>query len=144
MDAAWIKKELEAVDFPTSQANALALVLSHLATKDDLENVRQELAGFRQHHDGELGRLRQDMGGELGGLRQHMDRELGGLRQHMDRELGGLRRHVDAGFKEVYQEFGKVRQEMGQMHQEIGQIWWKVAILMTLQAGLIVSLIKLL
>ena len=132
MDAAWIKKELEAVDFPTSQANALALVLSHLATKDDLENVRQELAGFRQHHDGELGRLRQDMGGELGGLRQHMDRE-----------LGGLRRHVDAGFKEVYQEFGKVRQEMGQMHQEIGQIWWKVAILMTLQAGLIVSLIKL-
>ena len=133
MDAAWIKKELEAVDFPTSQANALALVLSHLATKDDLENVRQELAGFRQHHDGELGRLRQDMGGELGGLRQHMDRE-----------LGGLRRHVDAGFKEVYQEFGKVRQEMGQMHQEIGQIWWKVAILMTLQAGLIVSLIKLL
>jgi hypothetical protein len=121
MDAAWIKKELEAVDFTTSQANALALVLSHLATKDDLENVRQELAGFRQHNDGELG----------------------GLRQHMDRELGGLRQHVDAGFKEVYQEFGKVRQEMGQMHQEIGQIWWKVAILMTLQAGLIVSLIKL-
>ena len=121
MDAAWIKKELEAVDFTTSQANALALVLSHLATKDDLENVRQELAGFRQHND----------------------EELGGLRQHMDRELGGLRQHVDAGFKEVYQEFGKVRQEMGQMHQEIGQIWWKVAILMTLQAGLIVSLIKL-
>jgi len=41
-----------------------------------------------------------------------------------------LRQHVDAGLKEV--------------HQEIGQIWWKVAILMTLQAGLIVSLIKLL
>jgi tetrahydromethanopterin S-methyltransferase subunit G len=99
MDAAWIKKELEAVDFTTSQANALALVLSQMATKDDVDGVRQE--------------------------------------------VGELRQHVDAGFKEVYQEFGKVRQEMGQMHQEIGQIWWKVAILMTLQAGLIVSLIKL-
>jgi hypothetical protein len=120
------------VDFTTGQANALALVLSHLATKDDLENVRQELAGFRQHNDV-----------ELGGLRQHMDKELGRLRRHVDGELGGLRQHVDAGFKEVYQEFGKVRQEMGQLHQEIGQIWWKMAVLMTLQAGLIVSLIKL-
>ena len=86
MDAASIKKELEAVDFTTGQANALALVLSRTATKDDLDSVRQEIAELRQH--------------------------------------------VDAGFKEVY--------------QEIGQFWWKMAVLMTLQAGLIVSLIKLL
>jgi len=86
MDAASIRKELEAVDFTTGQANALALVLSRTATKDDLDRVRQEIAELRQH--------------------------------------------VDAGFKEVY--------------QEIGQIWWKMAVLMTLQAGLIVSLIKLL
>ena len=100
MDAAWIKKELEAVDFTTGQANALALVLSQIASKDDVDGVR--------------------------------------------REVDQLRHHVDAGFKEVYQEFGKVRQEMGQMHHQIGQIWWKMAVLMTLQAGLIVSLIKLL
>jgi hypothetical protein len=104
MDAAWIKKELEAVDFTTSQANAMALVLSQMATKGDLDDLRKQI----------------------------------------DSDLNGLRQHVDAGFKEVYQEFAKVRQEMGQVHQEIGQIWWKMAVLMTLQAGLIVSLIKLL
>ena len=97
MDAAWIKKELEAVDFTAGQANALAVVLSQMATKDDVQ----------------------------------------GLRQQVDTELKGLRQHVDAGFREVYQEIGKI-------HQEIGQISWKVAVLMTLQAGLIVSLIKVL
>jgi hypothetical protein len=78
MDAAWIKKELQDVNFSGEQATALSHVVSHLATKDDVQSLRQ---------------------------------------------------HVDAGFKEI--------------HQTIGQIWWKIAVLMTLQAGLIVTLIEL-
>jgi len=51
----------------------------------------------------------------------------------MHQELGGMRREI-----------GGTHREIGGMHREIGQIWLKTAVLLMLQAGLIVSLIKLL
>jgi len=40
MDAAWIKKELQDVNFTAEQATALSHVMSHLATKDDVQSLR--------------------------------------------------------------------------------------------------------
>lgn len=56
-------------------------------------------------------------------------------------------RQVDALSAEVQSLRAELRQEIEgvrtELHREIGSLWWKLSSVLVLQAGLIVSLIKL-
>lgn len=120
MEAQEIRATLESNGFTEQQASALTLIFSQLATKQDIAALRTE---FHQ----ELGQLRSEMHELYGSLRSEMHELYGSLRSEMHALEGRLR-------AEMHQEFSRLR----------GEIWWRMSLLLTAQAGLIVSLIKLL
>ncbi len=116
VEAQQIRDTLENSGFTEQQAVGLTTVLSHLATKQDVAELRTEM------HDLE-GRLTAQMHALEGRL---LERIHGIERQLHDME-GRLR-------SEFHQEMGRLR----------GEMWWRMTLLLLAQAGLIVSLIKLL
>jgi cell shape-determining protein MreC len=63
-------------------------VITDVATKQDLQQLRQELRG-------EMAQLRQEMKEEIARLRE----ETGLLRQHVDSEISQLRRDMNTNFR---------------------------------------------
>jgi predicted nucleic acid-binding Zn-ribbon protein len=91
---------------PELRLAVINAVLADVATKQDLQQLRQELkeeiAQLRQHVDGEISQLR----GEIAQLRQHVDNEISQLRQeiaqmrqHVDSEISQLRRDMNTNFR---------------------------------------------
>jgi predicted RNA-binding protein with PIN domain len=70
--------------------------------------------------------------------------EVQSLRAELHQGIEGVRAELHQGIEgvrtELRQEIEGVRTEL---HREIGSLWWKLSSVLVLQAGLIVSLIKL-
>jgi predicted nucleic acid-binding Zn-ribbon protein len=91
---------------PELRLAVINAVLADVATKQDIQQLRQELKGeisqLRQHVDDEIAQLRQ----ELAQLRQHVDgeinqlrQEIAQMRQHVDSEISQLRRDMNTNFR---------------------------------------------
>jgi cell shape-determining protein MreC len=73
---------------PELRLAVINAVLTDVATKQDLQQLRQELKG-------EMAQLRQEMKEEIARLRE----ETGLLRQHVDSEISQLRRDMNTNFR---------------------------------------------
>jgi cell shape-determining protein MreC len=73
---------------PELRLAVINAVLADVATKQDLQQLRQELKG-------EMAQLRQEMKEEIAQLRE----ETGLLRQHVDSEISQLRRDMNTNFR---------------------------------------------
>jgi hypothetical protein len=73
---------------PELRLAVINAVLADVATKQDLQQLRQELKG-------EMAQLRQEMKEEIARLRE----ETGLLRQHVDSEISQLRRDMNTNFR---------------------------------------------
>jgi transcriptional regulator of heat shock response len=73
---------------PELRLAVINAVLADVATKQDLQQLRQELKG-------EIAQLRQEMKEEIARLRE----EIGLLRQHVDSEISQLRRDMNTNFR---------------------------------------------
>ena len=73
---------------PELRLAVINAVLADVATKQDLQQLRQELRG-------EMAQLRQEMKEEIARLRA----EIGMLRQHVDSEISQLRRDMNTNFR---------------------------------------------
>jgi chromosome segregation ATPase len=88
------------VSDPEMRMAVISAVLSEVATKQDVRDLRQEMNQLRQ----EMNQLRQ----EMNQLRQEMNQ----LRREVDARFDGLRREMDARFNEVRREINDLRREM--------------------------------
>jgi cell shape-determining protein MreC len=73
---------------PELRLAVINAVITDVATKQDLQQLRQELKG-------EMAQLRQEMKEEIARLRE----ETGLLRQHVDSEISQLRRDINTNFR---------------------------------------------
>jgi cell shape-determining protein MreC len=73
---------------PELRLAVINAVIADVATKQDLQQLRQELKG-------EMAQLRQEMKEEIARLRE----ETGLLRQHVDSEISQLRRDMNTNFR---------------------------------------------
>jgi predicted nucleic acid-binding Zn-ribbon protein len=95
------------VSDPEMRMAVISAVLSEVATKQDVRDLRQEMNQLRQ----EMNQLRQEMNQlrqEMNQLRQEMNQ----LRREVDARFDGLRREMDARFNEVRREINDLRREM--------------------------------
>jgi uncharacterized coiled-coil DUF342 family protein len=81
------------VSDPEMRMAVISAVLSEVATKQDVRDLRQEMNQLRQ---------------EMNQLRQEMNQ----LRREVDARFDGLRREMDARFNEVRREINDLRREM--------------------------------
>ena len=65
-------------------------ILAEVATKDDIERLRAEVAADHRRLEERLDGLEQRMDGKLDGLEQRIDGKLEGLEQRMTIKLGGM------------------------------------------------------
>jgi predicted nucleic acid-binding Zn-ribbon protein len=93
---------------PELRLAVINAVLADVATKQDLQQMRQELKG-------EMAQLRQ----EIYHLRQHVDDEIAQLRQHVDGEISKLRGEIAQLRQHVDSEISQLRQEIAQMRQHV-------------------------
>jgi uncharacterized protein involved in exopolysaccharide biosynthesis len=102
---------------PELRLAVINAVLADVATKQDLQQLRQELKGemaqLRQEMKEEISQLRQEMTqvrqelkGEIAQLREEtkeeiaqLRQEIGLLRQHVDSEISQLRRDMNTNFR---------------------------------------------
>jgi hypothetical protein len=84
---------------PELRLAVINAVLADVATKQDIQQLRQEIAQLRQHLEGEIAQLRQHLEGEIAQLRQHVDGEIPQLRQHLEGEIAQLRRDMNTNFR---------------------------------------------
>jgi predicted aconitase len=73
---------------PELRLAVINAVIADVATKQDFQQLRQELKG-------EMAQLRQEMKEEISQLRE----EIGILRQHVDSEISQLRRDMNTNFR---------------------------------------------
>jgi predicted nucleic acid-binding Zn-ribbon protein len=73
---------------PELRLAVINAVLADVATKQDLQQLRQELRG-------EIAQLRQHVDSEISQLRQ----EIAQMRQHVDSEISQLRRDMNTNFR---------------------------------------------
>jgi predicted aconitase len=73
---------------PELRLAVINAVLADVATKQDLQQLRQELRG-------EMAQLRQEVKEEISQLRE----EIGLLQQHVDSEISQLRRDMNTNFR---------------------------------------------
>jgi predicted nucleic acid-binding Zn-ribbon protein len=93
---------------PELRLAVINAVLADVATKQDIQQLRQELKG-------EMAQLRQ----EIYHLRQHVDDEIAQLRQHVDGEISKLRGEIAQLRQHVDSEISQLRQEIAQMRQHV-------------------------
>ena len=63
--------------------------------KEEISQLRQEMTQVRQELKGEIAQLREETKGEIAQLRE----EIGILRQHVDSEISQLRRDMNTNFR---------------------------------------------
>jgi DNA anti-recombination protein RmuC len=74
-------------------------VLADVATKQDINQLRQEMRGEITSTKQEIQQLRQELRGEIAQLRQHVDGEIAQLRREMKDEISQLRRDMSTNFR---------------------------------------------
>jgi DNA anti-recombination protein RmuC len=102
---------------PELRLAVINAVLADVATKQDLQQIRQELKGemaqLRQELKEEIAQLREELGGDITATKQDFQQlrqelreeisqlreEIGILRQHVDSEISQLRRDMNTNFR---------------------------------------------
>jgi len=97
---------------PELRLAVINAVLADVATKQDLQQLRQELKG-------EMAQLRQELREEISQLREETKKEIDQLRQHVDGEISKLRGEVAQLRQHVDSEISQLRQEIAQMRQHV-------------------------
>jgi len=101
------------VSEPDVRLALINAVIADVATKKDLNELRNELRGeisrVREELRGEISKVREELRGEIGGLRGEISKvreelrgEMNGLRGEIGelrREINGLRREVHSNFR---------------------------------------------
>jgi DNA repair exonuclease SbcCD ATPase subunit len=97
---------------PELRLAVINAVLADVATKQDIQQMRQELKG-------EMAQLRQELREEISQLREETKEEIAQLRQHVDGEISKLRGDIAQLRQHVDSETSQLRQEIAQMRQHI-------------------------
>jgi DNA repair exonuclease SbcCD ATPase subunit len=97
---------------PELRLAVINAVLADVATKQDIQQMRQELKG-------EMAQLRQELREEISQLREETKEEIAQLRQHVDGEISKLRGEIAQLRQHVDSETSQLRQEIAQMRQHI-------------------------
>jgi predicted nucleic acid-binding Zn-ribbon protein len=97
---------------PELRLAVINAVLADVATKQDIQQMRQELKG-------EMAQLRQELREEIAQLREETKEEIAQLRQHVDGEISKLRGEVAQLRQHVDSEISQLRQEIAQMRQHV-------------------------
>jgi predicted nucleic acid-binding Zn-ribbon protein len=97
---------------PELRLAVINAVLADVATKQDIQQMRQELKG-------EMAQLRQELREEISQLREETKEEIAQLRQHVDGEMSKLRGDIAQLRQHVDSETSQLRQEIAQMRQHI-------------------------
>jgi DNA anti-recombination protein RmuC len=97
---------------PELRLAVINAVLADVATKQDIQQMRQELKG-------EMAQLRQELREEISQLREETKEEIAQLRQHVDGEMSKLRGEIAQLRQHVDSEMSQLRQEIAQMRQHV-------------------------
>jgi DNA repair exonuclease SbcCD ATPase subunit len=97
---------------PELRLSVINAVLADVATKQDIQQMRQELKG-------EMAQLRQELREEISQLREETKEEIAQLRQHVDGEISKLRGEIAQLRQHVDSEISQLRQEIAQMRQHV-------------------------
>jgi predicted nucleic acid-binding Zn-ribbon protein len=97
---------------PELRLAVINAVLADVATKQDIQQMRQELKG-------EMAQLRQELREEISQLREETKEEIAQLRQHVDGEISKLRGEIAQLRQHIDSEISQLRQEIAQMRQHI-------------------------
>jgi predicted nucleic acid-binding Zn-ribbon protein len=97
---------------PELRLAVINAVLADVATKQDIQQMRQELKG-------EMAQLRQELREEISQLREETKEEIAQLRQHVDGEISKLRGDIAQLRQHVDSEISQLRQEIAQMRQHV-------------------------
>jgi predicted nucleic acid-binding Zn-ribbon protein len=97
---------------PELRLAVINAVLADVATKQDIQQMRQELKG-------EMAQLRQELREEISQLREETKEEIAQLRQHVDGEMSKLRGEIAQLRQHVDSEISQLRQEIAQMWQHV-------------------------
>jgi predicted nucleic acid-binding Zn-ribbon protein len=97
---------------PELRLAVINAVLADVATKQDIQQLRQELRG-------EIAQLRQELREEISQLREETKEEIAQLRQHVDGEISKLRGEIAQLRQHVDSEISQLRQEIAQMRQHV-------------------------
>jgi DNA repair exonuclease SbcCD ATPase subunit len=97
---------------PELRLAVINAVLADVATKQDIQQMRQELKG-------EMAQLRQELSEEISQLREETKEEIAQLRQHVDGEISKLRGEIAQLRQHVDSEISQLRQEIAQMRQHV-------------------------
>jgi DNA repair exonuclease SbcCD ATPase subunit len=97
---------------PELRLAVINAVLADVATKQDIQQMRQELKG-------EMAQLRQELREEISQLREETKKEIAQLRQHVDGEISKLRGEIAQLRQHVDSEISQLRQEIAQMRQHV-------------------------
>jgi BMFP domain-containing protein YqiC len=84
---------------PELRLAVINAVLADVATKQDINQLRQEMRGEITSTKQEIQQLRQELRGEIAQLRQHVDGEIAQLRREMKDEISQLRRDMSTNFR---------------------------------------------
>jgi DNA repair exonuclease SbcCD ATPase subunit len=97
---------------PELRLAVINAVLADVATKQDIQQMRQELKG-------EMAQLRQELREEISQLREETKEEIAQLRQHVDGEISKLRGDIAQLRQHIDSETSQLRQEIAQMRQHV-------------------------
>jgi predicted nucleic acid-binding Zn-ribbon protein len=84
---------------PELRLAVINAVLADVATKQDINQLRQEMRGEITSTKQEIQQLRQELREEIAQLRQHVDSEIAQLRREMKDEISQLRRDMSTNFR---------------------------------------------
>jgi BMFP domain-containing protein YqiC len=84
---------------PELRLTVINAVLADVATKQDINQLREEMRGEITSTKQEIQQLRQELRGEIAQLRQHVDGEIAQLRREMKDEISQLRRDMSTNFR---------------------------------------------
>jgi predicted nucleic acid-binding Zn-ribbon protein len=97
---------------PELRLAVINAVLADVATKQDLQQIRQELKG-------EMAQLRQEMKGEMAQLRQEMKEEIAQLREELRGDITATKQDFQQLRRELREEISQLREEIGILRQHV-------------------------
>jgi DNA repair exonuclease SbcCD ATPase subunit len=131
---------------PELRLAVINAVLADVATKQDIQQMRQELKGemaqLRQELREEISQLREETKEEIAQLRQHVDGEISKLRG----EIAQLRQHVDSAISQLRQEIAQMRQhvdsEISQLRRDMNTNFrWTVGLILGIWGTTVIPLL---
>ncbi len=126
-DTLKLARRLEEAGMPRRQAEAVAeaeaealgeFVLSNLATKGDIAEVKQEIADLR----GELHQSIAELDGKITNLRSELHQNIADLRGELHQNIAELDGKITSLRSELHQSIAEVKQDIASLRGQLGEI----------------------